>query len=502
MWIRLMPGVVVAAILTVFFSGVESEPPHPEADLSARVFHSLQRKRPTQPLLPDFASLGFGDPVDEEFSGGEPPQFFTRFPSPADSALAERAPRAHAASLTPPPTPASPLQLAIAPEMLSAPPPRAPERPRTTPRRPAPSVDAAGFTLARTMKLPRRDDGGGSETAYASMHFPADSGVDMADVPSGDLPPLLLVGDSGAAYSSPPARGVHAWASGGIARARQDPSAEDVAAYRMTAKKYSVGVNYDWTVDTVLGVSFDMLDYEVKSGHKYDSRKTDGDGLFANASMDTVMFDSYLLGLKGFYGSLESDGAGYIGAWDTNGASSSRWREPKHRSHMYGASANVSVPMLFWGYRVVVDAGVDYKRLKTRAHAFHVEESGPGATPVRRLSSNSLSIPVAFTMEKDFLNQWGMVTSRLGAGYARETSDSAGGVRSLHALSASPLYFDSNRFSGTEVAFDSARSDFYHVNLGLDVKTVGGWNVSVDYRRSFASEYRKDDLKLALGRSF
>ena len=506
MWIRLMPGVVVATLLLVFFGNADVPPERRKEDLSDRVLFSAANARQGTMAVPSPKTFSF-----EERGESEAPQFFASFPA-AESAkrtnpatgLADASSAAGAV-----------VPLAIIPEMLASTPAAyaeeyvpdraaaaiAPTLPKPRTRRRAaqsgPLANADGFTLVKNTRLAPRS-GKSSENAYASMALPAESSSEMESVPAGDLPPLLVQ----TRPSRPPARGVRTWASGEMTRAQQDVSVDTTAAYRMTGRKYSLGLDYDWSVDTVLGASVDMLDYRVKSGHQYDSRKTDIDGYAANVSLDTVMFDSYLLGLKGFYGKLDNEGDGYIGAWDDNGASTSPWHEYKHQSHIYGLSGNVRVPMLFWGYRAVVDVGVDYKHIKTGPYSYWVEMAGSRASQGKKYSSTSLAIPFAFSLEKDFFNSCGLITSRLGAGYTYETSDTAAGVRAMNAISAVPIYYESTQFRGAPYPFYSVQKGLYHVNLGLDVKTAGGWNVSVDYRRDFGSEYYKDNLRLELGRSF
>lgn len=340
-----------------------------------------------------------------------------------------------------------------------------------------------------------------SETAYASFASPAprDSGGIRADIPSGDLPPLMLEALAAPDSARPLSRGLRVRADGGLLRAEQELSLFDNAAYRLSGRKYSVGLDYDWSVDTVVGAGVEMLDATVKSGQPYDSRKTTVSGLFANASLDTVLFNSYLVGVKGFYGTLDSGSSGAVGAWDDRGATSARWREAEHDSRMYGLSGKVSVPVLLRGQRVVFDAGVEYARIDTGGHEYELADAGAART--ERLSSTSLAFPVNFSVERDFLTRRALVTPRFSAGYSYETSDSAGGVRAMNALSALPLPYHSAGFHSAPPPFVSLQKT-YHAGLGLDVKTTGGWDMALDYRRDFADAYSQDSLSLELGRSF
>lgn len=301
----------------------------------------------------------------------------------------------------------------------------------------------------------------------------------------------------------PPARGLRVWAAGGTARSKQEVSPDDSSAYSMTEKRYSAGIAYDWSVDTVLGAGVEMLDATVKSGAPHDARESRVDGVFATASVDTVLFDSWLLGLKGFYGKLDhGDGGGIVGAWDDGGATKTTFQEEAHGSSMYGLSAKLSVPMLLWGHRVVADAGIDYRRITTEAHGYRVASAGLFGERMEQRGSSSLAFPFGFSMEKDFVRPWGLVTPRFGAGFTYETSKTASGVRALHALSAAPVYFDSGGFHGAPLSFASLPGGMCHVALGVGVKTVGGWDASLDYRRDFAGGYTRDSFKLELGRSF
>ncbi len=456
MRMRMMPGVAVAALLAVVLGSAVQPPEGRE-----------ERGLPAQ-------AAARGDGYGAAVSG----EFFASFTAPASGgAPVALVPRPRSAKNT----------RAAAPHPV--PPPPSP---------PIPPPDGVGGKAGGFLS------GNGSGTAYASLSSVgacAGESAGFADIPSGDPPPLLL--DAGPVR--PPSRGIRAYAGGGLFRARQSPDyfTRDNAAYSVTGDSYSLGLQYDWSVDTVVGVSVEKLSSTTRSLHPYDTRETRTDGILGHVAVDTVLFNSSLLKLRGFGGTLDQEGEGELG----DAVSVNPWREEKHSSRTYGASATFSVPLLFWGYRVVMDTGVDYRHVKTDAYTH--QSRGPWLPPgswnapvqVQAFSSSSLSFPSSFSMAKDFLSHWGLVTLRTGGGFAYETSRTAGGARALNAASASATPSPAG-FLGKPSRFQSSWSGMYHVAAGLDYQSPGGWNWSVDYRRDFAIAYSRDSLRLEVGRSF
>ncbi len=244
-----------------------------------------------------------------------------------------------------------------------------------------------------------------------------------------------------------------------------------------------------------------MMDATVKSRHPNDARESRLNGFLANASLDTVLFNSSLLSLKGFYGRLDSEGDGSI--TDGNTGDVRPWREYAHTSDIYGVSGNFSMPLLLWGHRVVVDTGVDYRRVRTDPYTHEVDMGGYSETlSGGKLSSYSLALPTTVSVAKDFVSHWGLITARFGSGFIYEFSDSANGVRALNARAARPLETAGGFVYHPFPSSSSYRRGFYHVNLGLDFQSPGGWNMRLDYRRDFAGGYSRDNMQFALGRSF
>ncbi len=471
---RLMPGVALAALLALSAGFLDAAPAPPAQPRQPTLSERLLRRRPqsTMTPAPTEAPAPSKTPVLREF--------FTAF-APA-----------------PVPAPAEP----------AAPPARRKRAARTTPPR-APARTAPACTADSAAPARR-----GAATAYASLAFPdafrdselgdprrpvASPAVDTT--PSGSPPPLdILVRP---AHSLPPARGLRAWVSTETSRAEQALSDEDTAAYTLAETKHSAGLDYDWSVDTTLGVSADILDATVKSLQPHDRRRSDVTGLVANARVDTVLFNTFLLGLGGFYGSLDTEGAGDLGAWNTGGATTSFFRENGHESAVYGLSGRLSVPMLAGGWRTVVGAGAEYSRID--ADAFEYTLASAGTASMEKTSSSSLRFPVDFSVERDFVKSWGLLTPRLTGGYVYETSDTANGVRALGALSASRVPFESYGgldFVRSPVPFFSLRRTMYSLGAGIDIRTLGGWRFSADYRRDIAAAYTRDAFRFELGRSF
>lgn len=451
---RMMPGVAVAALLAIVF-GRDSLPP------GGRKGEAL----PTR-----------GVSIIAEDGGAVPMEFFTAFSSPAT----EPATRAAVSA------PRLPASLHIAAQQSAGKavlPPTAPGTPASPgTARPAPGTEKSSETAYASLS------GGGSAS---SVRVPS-----LDDIPSGLPPPLLPD------YSPlpPPFRGLRAFARGGLFRARQEPDffGRDNAAYAMRGETCSLGLNYDWSPDTVLAASVEKLSATTESRHPHDARQTRTDGVLFHAGLETILFSASILKLNAFHGTLDHEGDGTIG----NALSSSPWREDRHSSRMYGVSAAVSLPLLFWGYRVVMDSRVDFARITTGAYTHQTQ--GPWSVPVRvdGFSSQSLAFSSSTAMARDFLSRLGLVTLRAGAGFGYEMSGTAGGVRSLNALAAAPMPYMAAGFVGNPSRFRCAWSGMYHVSAGLDYQSPGGWSWSAEYRRDFSAAYSRDSLRLEAGRSF
>lgn len=443
MRMRLLPGVVVATLLVIFFECTE-----PPAETPA---HSVSASSAARPgFVPDFSR-----------------EFFTAFAK-------------------------------------SNPKPEAKEK-----HRPARNSAARGTVSepARGTPSPAEftDSAAPYGSAYASLTLPDEQqySADSADnIPSGAPPPLDMLFDPAHSLPpAPPARGLRAWTSAETSRAAQEPSLYDTTAYSLKETKYSAGLDLDWSADTVLGVSVDKLDARVSGGHAHDFRSTDIDGIVANARVDTLLFDKYLLGLKGSYGRLDNSGAGGLGDLLDPDAAPSPFTETEHRSDMYGLSGVFGVPMLAGGFRMLVKGGAEYTRIDAAPFEYVLDAAGPMVMKEETDSHSSLRFPVDFSVERDFVKHWGVITPRVTGGYVYESSGNANGVRALGAFSASRIE-NAGGFVTSPAPFFSLEKSMYHIGAGLDLRTAGGWNLTAHYRRDIADAYNRDTFRLELGRSF
>lgn len=333
----------------------------------------------------------------------------------------------------------------------------------------------------------RRGNSPASATAFASVDEICQAET-SAWVPTSGYPEL-------------PAKGIETWAAAKSYRSKQKEPGTGWNYFSHDGAVYSLGVRQDWSVDSVIGASIDILDAEVKGRYDGDLRKNDITGYFANAHYQGTFLGRYPVELKGTYGRMYHKGEGSFVNLD-NGMEYP-WHEKSHRSHYYGFLAKAGAPLLFAGVvKILPEFGVDYRQVKTSE--FDVDISG-NQTEVYRMDaikSESLAIPVSVTVKRDFRHTWGLVTPRVKVGLVREYKEGATGVRALNSASASRVQVDPVTGEPSQVWFDRKKMHYSQFAAGMDVRTVGGWNVSAEYNRDWGKDFTHNEFKLELGRCF
>ncbi|MDR1745514.1 MAG: autotransporter outer membrane beta-barrel domain-containing protein [Planctomycetota bacterium] len=274
--------------------------------------------------------------------------------------------------------------------------------------------------------------------------------------------------------------------------------------YKHDGLLYSLGIDYDLSINSTVGASVDIIDSTLKSLYDGDSRENTIWGYVANAVYRGSLFGVYPIEAKAFYGSVDHKGYGDVfqPPWGMLHA----WKEGEHQSKTYGFSARIGVPLLFLDrLKVLPEAGVRYTTLTTNSYT--VETSLYASTPaplhIPQMTSRSIAVPISVTAKVDFPRTWGIVTPRAGYGIEMEFDETAGGVHALNSAAASRVQFDPMTMAPTpRIAFDPAHDYLSNFTLGLDVKTVGGWEISAEYRRTWAEKYSRDDFKMEIGRCF
>ncbi len=325
-----------------------------------------------------------------------------------------------------------------------------------------------------------------SSNALASMAMPA-----TADF----CPPSPPPPHAGTHSLDLPAKGIYAWVDGEAATARMKKSRDGTNAFDVDQKGYTLGMKYDWSVDSVLGVSVSRLEADVESRRADDTRRNTVRGTVFSGHYDGYLYGKYPLALTASYGRLDTDGGGSVGGY--------RWREAERQSDYYALTARFGVPLIFRNrLKLLTEIGVDYRKLSTGGYDYTVDGvrfAAPG------VSSESLRIPIDFTVRWDRPYAWGFLTTYAGCGLAVELNDSATGIRAWNASSAS-----ADRFAPgpgpvpmvTTLGYDPWKSVIGTVALGVEARTVGGWDLRADYRRTMASGFAENRFSLEVGRCF
>lgn len=311
-----------------------------------------------------------------------------------------------------------------------------------------------------------------------------------------------------ARYPEPYIRGIETWTSatsyGGQQKGR---GFFDENIYKHDGSVFSFGVRQDWSVDSVFGLSVDILDAKIKARYDYDYRKNDITAYFANAHYRGTFLGKYPVDMKATYGRVYHTGSGeFRNRPDT--FLTNPWNEDRHRSHYYAFSAKAGLPLLFGGViKVLPEIGVEYKQLRTTEYtvnpSLNKNEADDEIFPAMR--SKSLQAPVSVTVKRDYKQCWGLVTPKIKVSYSREFDDSASGVYALHSTAASRPYYDDANDLGDRLQrplFNPSQKYFGEIAVGLDVQTVGGWKLAAEYSRHWAKKYGRNEFKLELGRCF
>lgn len=368
-----------------------------------------------------------------------------------------------------------------------------------------PSVDAGG-RFAEVASTGGRFAEVASTTVWRGRAEPS-SALALASVDDACVPETSAWIPT-ANYPELPAKGLEVWTEARQYREKQSNeegslfhSAQNTF-YRHKGNVYSLGLRQDWSIDSVVGVSMDVLDAQVRGRYDGDSRRNDIVGYFANAHYEGTFVGRFPVEMKGTYGRVYNESKGsfvnYRGVEEII-----RLSENRHSSHYYGFSAKAGIPLLFSGFlKVLPEIGVDYRQVRTGERKQHAFEDRSLVIHHDEMRSKSLLVPLTVTARRDFRQCWGVATPRATLGYAREFEKTATGVRVFNSSSASAQSFDAGTNGFQPVVFDPAQKDLWRFGAGLDVRSVGGWNVSADYARHWSKGYAKDEFKLELGRCF
>lgn len=348
------------------------------------------------------------------------------------------------------------------------------------------AVPATTTAVAAPVTAPH-SYGFASDTALASLSGGASAAIPTAHVPS-------------FAYPTLPPKGIAIWGKGMMYREEKDAGKPWKNTYTHKGSVYSLGANYDWSMDSTIGLSADFLQAEAKGRYDGEARQTDTTGYFINAHYNGALCGKVPFSAKAMYGWLDQDASGWLQDWHSG--SELPWNEEKHGSRMFGFSASAIYPLLGpYEYRVTPKLAIDYRNLKTKSFYVGLADDNSIGLVSPDITSTSFNYTCLLSTEKDFQQVWGVVTPRLSFGYSYEMSDSASGVRTLHASAAHRIEIDPAAAS-IPVAYDVGPKGMALCNVGVDMKILGGWDISAEYEKKFASDYNKDSFKLEIRRCF
>lgn len=303
-------------------------------------------------------------------------------------------------------------------------------------------------------------------------------------------------------YPEFPDKGIRLTAQMLSFNAKQKPRDLGMGFYKTNGNRYQLSFLYDCSIDSSLGVSLSYLDTDVKSLHNDFRVKNTVTGYEASADYDGFLMGKFPMRGSAFYGRADTKTDGHIMAGGFGVPTPLAWHEDRHRSTLYGFSGRIGVPLLYGDdIKFMPELGFHYAQLRSRSYDVAVANA---AAPLRMPSqrSSTFTIPLTATVKRDFLHCWGLITPKITGGIVRELSDKAAAFNGYNGSAATRMYYDGPTGIASEPGYDKAAKWSWHVGVGVDVKTVGGWEVSADYRRNWSEKYGGNEFKLELARCF
>lgn len=306
-----------------------------------------------------------------------------------------------------------------------------------------------------------------------------------------------LVNHTDVVLPEPPAMGIRVWSDARLFRENQKPRNSGSSVYRHDGKIYTIGLKRDWSMDSVVGLSANMLDGTVKSRHPGDGRKDEIRGYMINAHYDGLIAGKLPFDLSAGYGRVDNRTRGNLRFAGHPGVFA--WHEDKHRSDLYGASGGIGIPVIVKNVKMLGEFRFDYRTVKSRAYDFRFDGTAYGAPKTK---SSSLTIPVMLTFSDSMTRRWGMLTARASLGRIFELDDDGLPARTYNSSAAYGVAYDPVMRILADSFYDKSQGSYFHFGAGVDLKTVGGWELRADYTYRIAERYKSGEFKLELARCF
>ncbi len=275
----------------------------------------------------------------------------------------------------------------------------------------------------------------------------------------------------------------------------------EYSAFDLKGMEYGVGLRRDVSVDTIIGGSFTALDYRITGTGYADNRKNDVSGWLVSVDASTAfrlpMFGNRPFLLEGSLGAgiLETEGSGaYMNM---------PWREQKHDSSLYRASAMIRTnEQTKYSFHLESEFGIEMTRVSSDAYAAEWE-SGDYVFYAAKKSSTSLAVPIRFTLWDEYPFRWGTGVLRLMLGARYEFGNGGTAAYSFNS-SAGGMASPDMSTGRLNLAYDP-RGCEWEMGAGIDMWAYRGWYCRADYKARFSgslNQINENLFSLELGACF
>ena len=307
-----------------------------------------------------------------------------------------------------------------------------------------------------------------------------------------------------------PGLGLRTWTAASFHHERAKPAGADRHGhYRQRGSAWQLGLDYDFTLNSVLRASLEISRQRVESIYPGDDRKSDLNVRTVGLGGDWLLGERTLLSGKAFYGwaGSRSSGAVSLRRYDAIGGTyyeeRADWRESGGDSVFYGFSAKATWPISCGqSVKILPEIGLEFVRVRSPARSVELFANG---FLLRRMDmprqSYYLNIPSTVRTRRDYLNGWGLLSPHLDLGLVLELGKSKNAAKTFNAGSAWAL--ESKDFGlPSNLRNDSSARIGVLFGLGLDAAWNNGWEVRANLNVKWNSGQYRNDLRLEAGKCF
>ncbi|MDR3078362.1 MAG: autotransporter outer membrane beta-barrel domain-containing protein [Planctomycetota bacterium] len=307
-----------------------------------------------------------------------------------------------------------------------------------------------------------------------------------------------------------PGLGLRPWAGASFHRERVKPAdIGDYGHYRQSGQTWQLGLDYDFTMNTIVKASLEISRQRIDSLYPGDGRRSDLTVRTVSLGGDWLLGERFLFSGRVFHGWVNTESSGDVflrrpidmaGNYFEEFAA---WREEGGHSTLYGFSAKLAWPLAYGqSFKLLPEIGLEFARVRSPIRS--AELSVNGLRLVRRdlpRKSHSLVIPATVRARRDYLKSWGLLSPHLDLGLVFEFGKSKNAAKAFNAGSVLAMEMDEFGLSAS-LRNRSSASVGAVSGLGLDAFWNNGWEARANFSLRWSNSQYRNEFRLEVGKCF